>query len=368
MQIQAGSGEGDARRIYAFTDWALQPLRGDSISYRPGTSTLLRRLAFTLLVAVMIGGAYAYEERMHASSRLAKPSPELQRETRQIEKRLREDEARLRETMTDEQWAKYQHTLADTRAGREDRIEDAKKRSASFMRRAGQVSLIVFGLLAGFGILAPLSCLWQRIVVERDPRNNLVVRSLVLLPKTTAFPIDGFRCATVLAQEVRTSRRTGNRPVGWRWRVVLANDTGGVEFWPDQQKHRPGPDTVSPRTAHFLQRLKLLTGLLCTKPQQVEWHSGRAGAYRTGRTLVTTSEPVVERHVYRSPDEMPSHLRRRAEEMVTKARERGISSVTREQIMIRDSDGNAHTYNSVEEMPPDVRARYEEMRRRFPSQ
>jgi hypothetical protein len=83
---------------------------------------------------------------------------------------------------------------------------------------------------------------------------------------------------------------------------------------------------------------------------------------------VTTSEPVGERHVYRSLDEMPSHLRQRAEEMMTEARERGISSVTREQITIRDSDGNVHTYNSVEEMPFDIRARYEEMRRRFPSQ
>ncbi|MCX6374890.1 MAG: hypothetical protein NTU88_02410, partial [Armatimonadetes bacterium] len=63
-----------------------------------------------------------------------------------------------------------------------------------------------------------------------------------------------------------------------------------------------------------------------------------------------------------------SHLRQRAREMMTEARERGVSSVTREQITIRDSDGNVHTYNSVEEMPFDIRARYEEMRRRFPSQ
>lgn len=147
----------------------------------------------------------------------------------------------------------------------------------------------------------------------------------------------------------------------------MAGDTGGVEFWPDCQKDRPAPDRVSPRTAELLQRLKLLAGLPCTKPQQVECHSGRAGAYRTGRTLVTTSEPVGERHVYRSLDEMPSNLRQRAEEMMTEARERGISSVTREQITIRDSDGNVHTYNSVEEMPFDIRARYEEMRRRFPS-
>lgn len=205
------------------------------------------------------------------------------------------------------------------------------------------------------------SAFWQRIRIFRAG-DALHVHTLLLLPRRTSVPLASLSGMNLLEQELRSTRKSGYRPLGWRWRVLLHAGHGGFEFWCGHSLQH-SPDAPR-RVAEFARHLSGLSGLPCPAPQTVEWRSGRRGAYPTGQRMTVETPPVGTRRVYHSLEELPPGMREEAEADLAEMRARGLGTLRRERVTVTDGHGNVHTYNSLDEMPPEVRRRFEEAMRR----
>lgn len=223
------------------------------------------------------------------------------------------------------------------------------------------------------GILAPLSVLWNRIVIRRDVRGDLGVSMWRLFPRSREWPQELFGRITVTAREMvlRSRRRSRVRSVGWRWHVRIDATGPGdgapgaplVEFCPDHQKDRPAVEgRMSDRVGVFVRWLAGATGLPVAGPVMAPHLARGRGPLLGMRHMVRGAPATLERRVYDGLDEMPAELRQRAEQMMAQARARCIlpgEVISSERIVVRDAQGRVHTYHSIDEMPPEVRALYE---------
>lgn len=283
---------------------------------------------------------------------------------------------------------------------------------------AGIALAALLGLL---GVMAPLSCLWTRLVVERNARNDLVVRGWgTVLPFRRVWPLSAFRQINIHADEMYYRRRYGRHHEGWRFSASLLPtprmdgvrphigaehlSSFGVVFHIFRQRERPFERLPAP-VEGFIKNLQNVTGLRCGTPTVHERSpSGRSGiehattldgqrlngpVYRSreempedvrasfdrmardGRTEVTsvrheriqTSDGHGSVRTYDSLDEVPPEMRSQIEAARKGAMAPGTHRFVSQTITVRDAAGTVHTYHSPDEMPPDVRARYEEARR-----
>jgi hypothetical protein len=296
-----GKGRLGPEACYDFTDWkrlpaSRLPSEARRIAFQPGLRTSLRRLGGTAVAAFALAGVYfLYQE-----------------------------------------------------------FDSLGGASNEFVAVGRGVCLGVGGLIGLAGLLAPLSCLWNRIAIDCDARGNLVVTAWKLLPRTKTWPMDSFSRMYVLAQSVVTGQRGVRRLLGYRWQVRLEG-AHSVEFRPDFQKDAPMPGKFSPRTAQFLAALSQLTGLSCEAPVVVDPSGPRTNV---ACQRVSGGAPIVQ--TYSSLDDLPEEFRAQVNQVRTEA----MISNTPQTIRFRDADGREHTYQSPEEMPPEIRAIYEQMRRK----
>lgn len=220
-------------------------------------------------------------------------------------------------------------------------------------------------VIVALAIVYAASVLWQRVRIFRIG-DDISVQSFSFLPRVHTCPVASLVGMNVLEQEVRSSMKSGYRRLGWRWRVLLNSEDGGFEFWCDHQADRS--QAVPRRVGDFVGQLQRTTGLSCEPPQTIKWRSGRQGAFRTGRRIVTSGTPENSHRVFHSLDEMPPDIRAQAEAAMSQMRAQGLTSIRQEQVTIMDSNGHVQTYNSLDEMPPEVRRRFESARQRSHAQ
>ncbi len=278
-------------------------------------------------------------------------------------------------------------------------------------------------LLGLMGTMAPLSCLWTHLVIERNARNDLVVRGWgIVLPFRKAWPLSAFRQINIHADEMYYRHRHGRHHEGWRFSASLLPappidgvrppvgaeylSSFGVVFHIFRQRERPFGRLPAP-VEEFIRNLQKVTGLRCGTPTVHERSpSGRSHieqattldgqrlegpVYRSREEMpedvrasfdrmardgrmdgtyvrhehIQTSKDHGSVRTYDSLDEVPPEIRSQIEAARKGAMAPGTHRFVSQTITIRDAAGTVHTYHSPDEMPPDVRARYEEVRRRL---
>lgn len=356
-------------RTYLFVNWDLAHQGAEQIVYRPGLKTLMGRLGLTLIMAVLIATLYfGIADPLLKSSERRVITPATQQQVEELARATKELEESLRETMTEEAWQDYVRKREAEQTEREAQIAEKMAQQNAVVQTGIAIVGGVCTLFALVGLLAPLSVLWNRLSIDRDIRGNLTVSTRVLWPRTHSWPMDSFGRITVCAKEViHSTRYRRNVSVGWRWHVFLEAKGAGlgtqepVAFCPSQQKSRPSLEGRMPdRVAIFVQWLESMTRLPVSGPTIMEFSGMEPGLFSTKRRFRSVGQPHVERHTYRSLDEMPPEVCAQAERMMAE----GKTTHSTHSITVRDAEGREQTYNSLDEMPPELRAKIEEIRRR----
>lgn len=376
MKVSTWERGKGTRPAYMLVGWRVAHRDNYSLTYRPGVRALMGRLGWTLVavvVAVIVHQSIA-ELGPIRSGGASQMSTQQASQAPARESRLREETARLDRVLT-------------------------------IAHYAAQGAI---GALLAFGILLPLSCFWSSVTLTRGMRGELVVRQRgVLLPSTRTWPKGAFGRMMIVASETVLGRAARRHRAGYRWTVSLEAAGGGSspEFCPHHQKTRPLEGQLPERVADLVGFLGEITGLPASAPVVVDWHGQGYGGYSTPivrqRRTVSMGDPVVTRQTFHSLDDMPEHLRGRAEELLARSREQGgtpqeevvstrqtfhsldemppelrarvekmmggetdsLAAESSQTITITDGDGTTRTYSSPDEMPPDVRAMFERMRR-----
>jgi hypothetical protein len=368
MAIRISFGGGGIR-LFDFWDWRLIRQDAEEIRYRPRVKALLRRLVMTAIAFGLAYGCYAFYERLEGQAeRIAQPtepsdhfSGEQLREFEAAQSELEESARRL---MTESEWAAFQ-------AGQEARAAERLSQRESLSDRTRLFALPIASLailLVVLGLLAPMSCLWSRVIISRNMRGGLSVEYWGLIPRRRSFPLEAFSSISIYADEVRGGRYRQYEN-GYRWRVCMVAgadhyEGGFPEFWVDWQSARPAAGFRAPaRVMDFVRALSTMTGVPHDEVPTINDYGNRR---TVRRRVVTAGEPTFEtsRQTFNSLDEVPEHLRPLLEELRAKSEATGGPvSITKQQITVMDDKGNVQTYSSPEEMPPDQRARYEAARR-----
>ena len=415
MQI-ALDGPAKYKRIptYEIEQWRLARADANAIVCRPGLRTVGRRLAGTLVAAIIVGGLYYTVGGLHEPRFRSSPQRQVRidRDLRKLQSMTQEAEKGLRDMLSEDEWQQFQAQRDAERAQRQAVNDQQRCRLEQLTAGAQTVCYALMGIIGFLGVLAPVSCLWNRLTIYKNPRGDLAVSHWgFLFPSSKHWPVNAFREIAIDAQEVIVRTRYYRNQEGWRYRIRLvpagtpaeAARFGltelGVEFRPYRQKQRPTGRPPEP-VARFLKALQAITGLPYGQPTVSEYSAidRWSGRYRTltpdgapaarhtyhsldemppelrGQAEQTLHEAGIPadgasgstRRVYRSLDEMPPDIRARAEAMMAQARESGQAGpfeIRRETITVTGPDGVARTYHSVDEMPPDLRARYEQIHR-----
>jgi hypothetical protein len=133
----------------------------------------------------------------------------------------------------------------------------------------GFLSRLAFILFAAFvflGIMAPVSLTWQRLTIRRDPKK-LYVDSFFWTPDSLTFMAGNLRSITILASELPSK---SGFSAGWRWRVLLFGEHGGIDIWLDRQYDTPEERLAPGRVADFVRYLQHLLPLPYQGPQIVK--------------------------------------------------------------------------------------------------
>ncbi len=391
IQFTVGAmGPATKRRVrllptYSVTDWRLAVNARDRLVYRPGLKTFLRRLVFSALM-LLIAWAFHYGYRDVVEPRVLR-DPEtvhvLRKGIEETKETASEVPESVRGLIEEGRWQAPEAPQSETRTVGpiEQRINEVEAK-ADAIRLARKARQIHWFFVTPFLILAAaplLACLWNRVSVEQDVRNNLIVKSWILIPRTRVWPVQAFGSIAVMVQEVILHSRGLRRAGGWRWRGRLSGraDTAsrgsmerpvapvpwGVEFWIDHHWRRPTKlERIPERVAHLVGWLHQVTGLPVEQPLLLE----HGMPHPTGERM--TYEEVRarpgQRQRFESIEEIPPAYREKVKRMLEEARESGQLSAggsVSQTITIRDAQGREETYHSIEEMPPDVRAHYERM-------
>ncbi|MCL4694616.1 MAG: hypothetical protein KJ060_19155 [Candidatus Hydrogenedentes bacterium] len=313
---------------FNFVDWNVYRNTDESLVYRPGMKTLLRRLAWSFVAVVLIVGVqYGYHE---AISRL---------------------------------------TILEPR-GTEVGVVGPDEQVAAGLRYA-RIALTI--LLGGSAILVPLLALIEQLTIRQDVRGDLVIARRQLWPRTVSCPGASLSPLSVIARE--QARSGGNHSNGYQWIVLTYSDParGGtgtsLEFHVDHSQFPPtSTDRLPERAATFVDALRRLTGVEYQGPIVTEadpFRSVRRGQYRR-------RGPVVTKRFTKTFGNVPPELQGEVESLMARLGENSGSGfqhevIRTERITVKDADGNVRTYNSAEELPPEMRAVFDEMRRRHES-
>lgn len=135
-----------------------------------------------------------------------------------------------------------------------------------------RLAFVSFVFLAALAILAPVSLMWQRLTIRRD-QKKLYVDSFFWMPDSLTFVAGNLRSITILASEIPSK---GTFSAGWRWRVLLFGEHGGIDIWLDRQYETPEERLAPGRVADFVRCLQHLVPLPYQGPQIVPWQDRRS--------------------------------------------------------------------------------------------
>jgi hypothetical protein len=389
FQIQFGKRRGGGFGVgllprYSIFDWRPSTTDEGGLLFRPSLRTVWRRLALTLIAAILLGMMWWSHGFPWKQEPPAAPAPANQAE---LDAAARELQADFERNMTPEQRRQFQQRLDRAQLERERRLA-GQRAQLDWMDRAGRaVHWTVFEALLVLGLLPLLLAAWERVDLRNGPEGELIIRRRRFLTSERAWPrgsFGGIMCSA--AERIHRTRRYETHE-GWFWvvRLLPRHEHGGlaapqhlddpvVEFDVGRQPDRPFSEHKPPkRVRTFLKHLCRMTEL---DPASVQFGLVPEPVYQPRgfwqrwprvrkQTVTYTSAPVVESVEYRSLDEMPPEMRKKVQRMM----KQGIPSegIAQEsvRITIRDADGNERTYTSLDEMPPDVRESYEKVRHRM---
>jgi hypothetical protein len=370
------------RYRFEFTDWNLYQNTADTLVYRPGVKTLLRRLVWSVIAIVLII-CTQYGSR-EAVSRLAPPDreradPAFSGQYHDLDRPANEMREQLRGSMTEAEWRDFEARETENRARNQAEIDSVIRQREQIVSaiRYGAIALTI--LLAAGALLPPLLALFEQITIARNVRGDFTVTRRRLLTRTVACPSSTLSPVQVYARAMaRNGGHGGRSHSGCRWIVSTESDpmqggTGtGFDFHVDHWKHAPvTQDRLPERVAALVDGLNRLTGHTYEGPiilDSIPYSPKSFGA----RVHFGSRGPVVRTQMFTSLGDVPPELRGEIESMMSGqsgSEGSGIQHrvIRTEHITVKDADGNVRTFNSAEELPPEMRSIYEEMRRRHES-
>lgn len=368
-----------AAPTYPIYTWRQASRDESELRYRPTLRTVLHRLAITfvclLFAALFQWGQVGLEDRLSSPSRSA-TAPETIRELQAAEENLIES---MRGTLGE---AATERIVRQANAERELRAQAAAATITRFeqTRRfldTGRHGLI--GLFVLLGVYAPLSCLWNRVTISRTPEGQLAIKSFMILPRTTYWPLDDFYAIRTFAMEHYGFRRRGGLLYHrWEWLVQLSfkgrphlpfHGSAGLafsemspQFHIHRERHQPSLPGRAPEVVRDLVKgLRAVTGLKAEPPQLIEGRIvGRKRVVYNATLRESQETPVAhEQHVFRSGDPIPEDIKARIAAMTGNRTEElpcGALRSVSQQIIV-DEDGRKVTYNSIDELPEHIRRR-----------
>lgn len=363
IQFAIGKDRGGGRRFQSVrtvdvTDWSIRTPNPHALVFRPAWATFGRRLGWTLLAAIIIGG-FGYPMGMFGGAPAAPPPVPSAQERADLERLEAEIDELASEVLSQEE-------IAAIKARSEYRTTQARAELEHTKTAGATVFWALAALIALMGLVPPLACLWQRSALTADPHGLLVLRTRTLFPHVWSWPLDGFDHLLVHYDEVWHRTRRSRYFVGWRWDIHLyaAIAPGGesvpaIAISPHLDKRDPrGLIRMPERVEQVAQWLSTHTGVPVGQPGL----GAQAQAGRS-RTFTHVEGAPAFSQTYQSLDDMPPDIRRRAEEMMRRGAP-GQTTFREERVVIRDHTGAVQEYTSLDDMPPDIRARFEEARRR----
>jgi len=369
-----------AAPTYQLYTWRQTAADQYEIRYRPTLWTVLHRLAITA-VSLFIAGCWEWGHQ-RLERRLYEPvdytiSPEREAEYRAAQEAAL---ASIGEVLEPEVLERIAAEAEVERAARARRAAEETARANQLRRVLLYVHYGIVGFFVIVGILPPLTCLWSRVTITRTPQGELAIRSCVLWPRTTRWPLRDFHSIrTVAKEQYGFYRRGGIASHNWVWYVQLPvggqpqiplSGVGGVvfgnaspQFQVYREKYQPSMIGKAPEPVRELVKaLRALTGLEAEAPRLVE---GRiVGRKKVAYTVAGGDETAIpvahQEHVFRHGEAIPDDLRRRIAAMTgdrIEALGDGTARSFTQEITVTDEAGRQVSYGSIDELPEDVRRR-----------
>ncbi len=351
--------------IYDIRTWRCVTTSNDTLRYRPGLVTFLRRLFLAGLCAV---GIFLVESGYRS---LANPPSSVSFLDRpEIQQELQEDQTRalegIRSRMSDEE---YQRLVTDAEATHKERLAElaaAQERPDQIVRVTGVLRRPFQGFLAAVGALALLSCLWNRLTITANARGELAFSSVFFWPRTGYVPLAALQGIQIFAVERFGKKRPLSPPDHhWEWIVKIAAAKGcpSPQFHVLRERSQPQMHGMGPTPVQALvQALHRLTGLPVRPPELISARRvGRRGVeYDKSLGGISTTPVSHERHEFSRGETIPDELKARIASMTGNRIESlpggGNRTVTQE-ITVTDDNGQSVTYGSIDELPAEVRRR-----------
>lgn len=356
MPLQLQFGGGTVRNVPTLDirHWRRTSfVRGRAV-FRPGGRALLHRFAVTALAAILAGSLYAIASGFTAPGDTAAPDA--------LRGDVEEALHAMRDTMSEEEWQQLVERTEATRREHEARREARQEQNAAVRGWVMTGVSWAVAVLAFFGLLAPLSCAWNRLVLTNPDGHTLEVRYTgAVRTRKARFPLAELGEIRTLAHETWGWVEHGGRHyLGWRWRVLVTRrgtPMPAAEFWVDQDKRLPLEGHMTGPVREFAEALASLTGIRPAAPEV------RHGDEPRRQTVSVPGDPVVTRRASLRLDDIPDAVREDARTAL-RGDTAAPNPASSTRITVRNADGTVRTYDSPDQMPPALRKLYEEAKRR----
>jgi len=240
-----------------------------------------------------------------------------------------------------------------------------------------QVTYGLAGMLALVGILAPLSTIWSRVVINHDLRGNLSVFVWHILPRTYTYDLRDFGGIQYGAEEiVHRGKYQMVTDRYWRWyvRLMPAAPPGSgpghpldltsisLSFHPFRQKDRPSATGRPPQpVTALIAWLRQQGNFPATGPLFFEESQERRGFLRGRRKQLAGYQPEVCVTTQRGTEDLTPEERTEALRHARKAVRPGDPWRRHTtDISYQDSSGQMHRARTLEELPEEIQARIRE--------
>jgi len=238
----------------------------------------------------------------------------------------------------------------------------------------------VTGMLLLVGLMAPLSCLWNRLSLYVTQENDVVLKSVFLWPRRVRYPLNSFSSIRTFAIERYQFGEYG-RLEGhyWEWIVQLsiqgqprlpfpgsaglAFTSVGPQFHVYRERFQPSMLGRAPEPVRVLVKgLREVTGLPAEPPQLVEGRiTGRGRVAYNAAIQENAAEPVARFEGRVGAGEpLPDAIKARLAGMrgaTASTDASGVERVVSQRIEVTGADGQKQVYNSIDELPDDIRQR-----------
>ena len=223
--------------------------------------------------------------------------------------------------------------------------------------------LFLIGVLIALGALAPISCLWNCLRIERTPRRDIsIYRMGIVLPSWREWPAGTFQNIAPGAKEVLRSSRYEKHFIWWFTVNLMPAMSGETKIEFRLVEETQGGQLYFPKVVREVgAALSRLTGIPATGFDA----KMPLGSMEHNQVHIVQSMPQKKKRVFTSLEEVPPELRARIEQFKAGVEingKSGLFSTASEKITITQN-GETHTYHSIDEMPPEVRARYEQIKK-----